>query len=118
MKTFNELNDLVIIWAEEKGIFEKATPLSQMKKTEEEVSELMEAILAQNVGLKFYVNSKGKPVNTKAEVKDGIGDSLVTLVIQAKMQGLTIEECLESAYNIISKRTGKMIDGQFVKDGE
>jgi hypothetical protein len=32
------------------------------------------------------------------------------------MQGLTLEECLESAYNVISKRTGKMIDGQFVKD--
>jgi NTP pyrophosphatase (non-canonical NTP hydrolase) len=118
MKTFNELNDLVIIWAEEKGIFEKATPLSQMKKTEEEIFELMEAITAQNANLETYVNTKGKPVNTKAEVKDGIGDSLVTLVIQAKMQGLTIEECLESAYNIISKRTGKMIDGQFVKDGE
>jgi len=29
---------------------------------------------------------------------------------------LNLVECLESAYNIISKRTGKMIDGKFVKD--
>jgi len=26
------------------------------------------------------------------------------------------EECLESAYNVIKSRTGKMIDGVFVKD--
>jgi len=25
-------------------------------------------------------------------------------------------DCLESAYNVISKRTGVMVDGQFVKD--
>ena len=25
-------------------------------------------------------------------------------------------ECLETAYTVISKRTGKMIDGTFVKD--
>ena len=28
-----------------------------------------------------------------------------------------LEDCLESAYNVISKRTGKMVDGVFVKDG-
>ncbi len=32
------------------------------------------------------------------------------------MQGLKLTECLESAYNVIAKRTGKMVDGQFVKD--
>jgi hypothetical protein len=41
---------------------------------------------------------------------------MVTLIIQAKMQALSIEQCLESAYNVISKRTGRMINGQFVKD--
>jgi hypothetical protein len=45
-----------------------------------------------------------------------MGDILVTLIIQAKMQGVSLETCLEGAYNIISKRTGKMINGQFVKD--
>jgi hypothetical protein len=32
------------------------------------------------------------------------------------MQELKLTECLESAYNVISKRTGKMVGGQFVKD--
>lgn len=44
------------------------------------------------------------------------GDQLVTLIIGAHMNGLNLIDCLESAYNVISKRTGKMINGQFVKD--
>jgi hypothetical protein len=40
----------------------------------------------------------------------------VTIIIQAKMQNMSLVECLEGAYNIIAKRTGKMVDGQFVKD--
>ena len=28
----------------------------------------------------------------------------------------SIEECIDSAYKVISKRTGKMINGTFVKD--
>ena len=28
----------------------------------------------------------------------------------------SLERCLEGAYNIISKRTGKMVNGQFVKN--
>jgi hypothetical protein len=34
------------------------------------------------------------------------------------MQGLELVKCLESAYNVIAKRTGKMVDGQFVKDAK
>jgi hypothetical protein len=29
---------------------------------------------------------------------------------------MTIEECLNAAYDVISKRTGKMVNGQFMKD--
>jgi len=47
---------------------------------------------------------------------DAIGDITVTLIIQAEMQGLDFQDCLQAAYDVISKRTGKMIDGQFVKD--
>jgi hypothetical protein len=32
------------------------------------------------------------------------------------MQNVSLEYCLKSAYNVISKRTGKMVNGQFVKD--
>jgi hypothetical protein len=32
------------------------------------------------------------------------------------MQGMDLQDCLESAYNVIKNRTGKMVDGVFVKD--
>ena len=50
------------------------------------------------------------------EIKDGIGDMVVVLTNLAELCGFTIEECVESAYDVISKRTGKMNNGTFVKD--
>ncbi len=97
-----ELECAVESWAQEKGILDKATPMAQALKTLEETTELCTAI-----------NS-----NDRAEIIDAMGDIMVTLIIQAKMQGLKLEECLESAYNVISKRTGKMVNGVFVKDIE
>lgn len=90
----------VIDWARDKGIFDKATPASQHGKTLEEVRELTDA-LAENDHL---------------EIQDAIGDIIVTLIIQAHMNGLTAGECLDSAYDVIKGRTGRMVDGVFVKD--
>ena len=103
-------------WAADKGILEKATPLNQWDKTLEEVMELKEALIAQANGLEYFINSKGQRVHTETEIKDGIGDIRVTIDIQAKMQNTTLEHCSELAYEVISKRKGKMIDGKFVKD--
>jgi hypothetical protein len=33
----------------------------------------------------------------------------------AHLEGLTIEQCIASAYNVISNRKGKMENGTFVK---
>lgn len=97
---YNELEALVKIWASEKGILTNGTPYAQCLKTLEEVTELFEAI--EN--------------NDKEEIIDALGDILVTIIIQAEMQGLKLTDCLESAYNVISKRNGKMINGTFVKE--
>jgi NTP pyrophosphatase (non-canonical NTP hydrolase) len=97
---YNELESLVIAWATQKGILEKGTPAAQCDKTLEEVYELHDAI--KN--------------NDRDEIIDALGDILVTIIIQAEMQGLKLEDCLQSAYNVISKRKGQMIDGQFVKE--
>ena len=113
-----QLQPLVIEWAKDKGILEKATPLTQIAKTQEELNETIESLFWQSKDFDTYVNSKGAFCNTKEEIKDGFGDILVTLIIGAEMQGLTLDECLESAYNVIYKRTGRMVDGQFVKDGK
>ena len=100
MMDYNQLEALVIEWAENKGILEKATTAAQANKTMEECQELIDAIQDDN----------------RDEISDALGDILVTIIIQAKMQNMSLVECLEGAYNVITKRTGKMVDGQFVKD--
>jgi len=50
------------------------------------------------------------------EIKDGIGDMVVVLTNLAELYDLKIENCIASAYNVISKRKGKMINGTFVKN--
>ena len=87
-------------WAEERGIYAKGDPKTQYIKLMEEAGEVGRAILKQD----------------KPEIKDGIGDMVVVLTNLAELCDMTIEECVESAYDVISKRTGKMKNGTFVKD--
>lgn len=116
MSNYENLEALVLKWAKEKEILSKATPLAQAYKTLEEVNELIEAVAYKGAEKYKFTNSKGIEVFTDHEIQDALGDILVTIIIGAEMQGLKLTDCLESAYNIISKRTGKMVDGQFVKD--
>ena len=97
---YRELEQLVIKWADSRGIFEKGNPTAQALKTVEEADELVDAIDKQD----------------REEVVDALGDILVTIIIQAEMQGLKLEDCLLSAYNVISKRQGTIINGQFIKE--
>lgn len=99
-QTFEQLAEKVEQWAKEKGILEHGTPEKQALKTLEECGELLIDI--------------GK--NDKLGICDDLGDLLVTIIIQAKMQNLDLIECLQSAYDIISKRQGVMRDGQFLKN--
>ena len=93
---FDKIRD----WAEAKGIYESGDPKTQYIKLMEEAGEVGRAILKQDL----------------PEIKDGIGDMVVVLTNLAELCDLTIEECVESAYDVISKRTGKMKNGTFVKD--
>lgn len=94
------LENRVIEWANERGIFEHSSPLSQAYKTEEEVAELLHAACNENL----------------EDYKDAVGDILVTLIIGCKMNGTNLKDCLSQAYNEIKHRKGKMIDGLFVKE--
>ena len=53
--------------------------------------------------------------NNDELVKDSVGDVIVTLIILAMQKGTNVEECLQLAYDEIKGRTGKMVDGVFVK---
>jgi len=87
-------------WAGTRGIYEKGNAHTQYVKLQEEAGELAKALLQ----------------NDQPEVIDAIGDIVVVLTNLAHLKGLRIEDCINSAYGVISKRTGKMIDGTFVKD--
>lgn len=100
MPTTDQLEREVIAWAADRGILDNSTPVSQYSKTLEEVTELLEAILDDN------------PV----EIRDAIGDIIVTLIIQCTFWGVNINDCLNDAFEVISKRKGKMVNGVFVKD--
>lgn len=51
-------------------------------------------------------------------LKDGIGDTVVTLIILAQQHDMTIQECLHYAYDEIKGRKGKTINGTFIKQSD
>ena len=92
--------DLIRDWADERGLYENGDPKTQALKLVEEVGEIARAVLKDDID----------------EVIDGIGDAVVVLTNLAELHDVSIEECIASAYGVISKRTGKMVNGTFVKD--
>lgn len=51
-------------------------------------------------------------------LKDGIGDTVVTLIILAQQHDMTLQECLQFAYDEIKDRKGEMRNGTFVKESD
>jgi NTP pyrophosphatase (non-canonical NTP hydrolase) len=98
--TVKSLFDDIREWAKERGLYDKGDTKTQYLKLMEEAGELGRAILKDD----------------QSEFVDAIGDMVVVLTNLAHLGGTSIEECIDSAYNVISKRTGKMVNGTFVKD--
>ena len=92
--------DLIRSWAKERGLYDKGDPKTQYVKLIEEAGEVGRAILKDRQG----------------DIIDGIGDMVVVLTNLAELCDTSIEECVEEAYDVISRRTGKMVNGTFVKD--
>jgi hypothetical protein len=108
-KSVEELEELVTEWGYDKGILPNAPRMKQADKSQEELNELFEAIEDDDYD----------------EAKDAIGDIIVTLIMQINLwqeeakereEVLNLATCLDQAYGVIIKRTGEMVDGQFVKD--
>ena len=100
MNTMEQLIDKVIQWGQDRNIIGGATAIQQQEKLEEEVAEIRKA-LEENNG---------------SEVVDGIGDSMVVLIMQAAILGLRVEDCLAMAYDTIKDRKGRMENGIFIKE--
>jgi NTP pyrophosphatase (non-canonical NTP hydrolase) len=98
----SERFDLIREWAATRGLYDKGNSHTQYVKLQEEAGELAKALLK----------------NDKPEIIDAIGDIVVVLTNLAHLEGHDIEYCIDEAYKVIAARTGKMINGTFVKDAD
>lgn len=104
-KCYHNVNiDLVIdkiaAWHHARNLVEGSTDQAQYVKLIEEAGEL-----AGNIARKKQQN-----------MQDDIGDMIVVLINIAERNGFSIKSCLNTAWNDIKDRKGKMVDGVFVKD--
>lgn len=93
--------DRVADWAVARNLVDGSDSKSQFVKLVEELGEL-------SVGLQ----RSDTPL-----IKDSIGDCAVVLCIIAAQNGLRFDDCLESAWDEIKDRKGRMENGVFVKEG-
>lgn len=88
-------------WSKDKNLHE-ADSSKQFTKVVEEVGEVAAALARSDEEL----------------LRDGIGDVVVTLIILAQQNGMTLEECLTQAYGEIADRQGRTINGTFIKQSD
>jgi NTP pyrophosphatase (non-canonical NTP hydrolase) len=100
--THNKENifDLIRGWADDRGIYTNGDSKARLIKLYEEAGELSQGVLKNN----------------REDIIDAIGDCIVVLTNLARINDLYVEDCIQSAYDEISNRTGEMINGTFVKD--
>ena len=89
---------LIEKWHEDRNLIEGSTDKDQVLKLLQELGELSDSVC------------KG------TDLKDDLGDMLVVMVNIMKRNNLTIDDCLETAYNDIKDRKGKTENGVFIKE--
>lgn len=87
-------------WHIDRNLIDGASDKDQVCKLIQEVGELSDNVC------------KNK------DVADDIGDIMVVLINIAERNGLSLEHCLDVAYDDIKDRKGRMVDGIFVKEGD
>ena len=92
--------ELISQWHRDRNLIDGSTDKDQYMKLIQEAGELSDSLC------------KGK------DIRDDIGDMIVVLINIAERNNLTLEECLERAWQDIKDRKGKMIDGIFIKEGD
>ena len=92
------LIEKTIKWHEDRNLIEGSTDKDQVLKLQQELGELSDSVCKQK------------------DMKDDLGDMMVIMLNIMKRNNYTMEECLETAYNDIKDRKGKMVDGVFIKE--
>ncbi|MGX0054615.1 NTP pyrophosphatase (non-canonical NTP hydrolase) [Staphylococcus hominis] len=99
--TLDQLVKQVETWSVDKNLH-NGNPDRQALKFYEEAGEVAAALSRGQVDA----------------LKDGIGDTVVTLIILAQQHDMTLQECLQYAYDEIKGRKGKTINGTFIKEAD
>lgn len=85
-------------WHWDRNLIDGATDKDQVLKLIQEVGELSDNVCKRQ------------------DIRDDVGDIMVVLINIMVRNQVTLEECLQVAYDDIKNRKGRMIDGIFVKD--
>ena len=85
-------------WHNDRNLIDGATDKDQVLKLLQELGELSDNVCKGN------------------DIRDDIDDMLVVMINILARNNLSLDECLEVAYNDIKDRKGKMVDGIFVKE--
>ena len=93
-----KLTKLIIQWHHDRNLINGSSNKDQVLKLIQELGELSDSVCKGN------------------DVKDYLGDMMVVMLNIMEREGVSMEECLLTAYNDIKDRKGKMIDGIFVKE--
>jgi phosphoribosyl-ATP pyrophosphohydrolase len=94
------MKEEILQWANNKNLLKYENRFKQYSKLQEESNELYVAMLDDN----------------KTEIIDGLGDCVIVLTILAEQLGFDLATCVECAYDEIKNRTGKTLNGTFLKD--
>lgn len=114
-------------WAEDRGILAQGTAQGQADKLLEEVLELREALFTRRslermlgdtvIMNPAYVSRVKEAIEQcRADEEDAVGDIMVTLLNFCEVSGTDLNTGFDKAVNVIEKRTGRMVNGKFVKD--
>lgn len=106
---FEELKTKVEEWAKDKDLLHEENAEKQFMKFIEEVFEFK-----SEMDVYFDGAETLKSLN-KEYMEDEMGDIFVTLIVLCNQLGIDCVECLEMAYEKISKRHGKTVNGLFIK---
>lgn len=112
----------VLRWADDKDLLYPENASKQFMKFIEEVFEFKTEFNVWGLYKKFKHDKKLeqdfsiKEHDVWMSMKDEMGDIFVTLIILCEQIGIDPVDCLSMAYEKISKRKGRTINGMFVKE--
>lgn len=107
---FEKLSKKVINWGKDRDLIHRKNAPKQFLKFIEEVLEFK----AEMDQVERVEHEKLKEIYTD-RMKLEMGDIFVTLIILCEQLGINVIESLEKAYKKIEARTGKTINGTFIK---